>query len=37
MTVTKVKFIFIGAPGVGKGTFAKILCSQKGWNHFSVG
>jgi len=29
--------VFFGAPGVGKGTFAKIVCSKKGWKHFSLG
>ena len=29
--------VFIGAPGVGKGTFASIICSQLGWKHFNIG
>jgi ABC-type branched-subunit amino acid transport system ATPase component len=27
----------IGAPGVGKGTFAKIICSKMNWKHISLG
>lgn len=31
-------FIFLGLPGVGKGTFATLICNQlKGWKHISVG
>jgi adenylate kinase len=29
--------ILIGAPGVGKGTFAKIIAKQTGWKHICVG
>jgi adenylate kinase family enzyme len=29
--------VLIGAPGVGKGTFAKIFSSQTEWKHLSVG
>jgi len=29
--------ILIGAPGVGKGTFAKLIAKQTGWKHISVG
>jgi replication-associated recombination protein RarA len=31
------KFVFIGAPGVGKGTFAKIICEKQNWFHLSLG
>ncbi len=31
------QFALIGAPGVGKGTFAKIICSRLGLYHISVG
>ncbi|KAJ1395547.1 adenylate kinase-domain-containing protein [Ochromonadaceae sp. CCMP2298] len=27
----------IGGPGVGKGTFAKIICARLGWKHVSLG
>lgn len=27
----------IGSPGVGKGTFAKIICSKLNWQHISIG
>lgn len=30
-------FVFLGAAGVGKGTFADIICSSKGWDHISTG
>jgi adenylate kinase len=29
--------VLIGAPGVGKGTFASIICSQLGWKHLNIG
>jgi len=31
------RFIFIGAPGVGKGTFAQIISQRYNWKHFSLG
>ncbi|RYH12787.1 hypothetical protein EON65_37295 [archaeon] len=33
------KFIFLGAPGAGKGTYAKLLCSRSNgkWRHLSPG
>jgi Holliday junction resolvasome RuvABC ATP-dependent DNA helicase subunit len=30
-------YLFIGAPGVGKGTFAKILCRELGMEHLAIG
>lgn len=30
-------FVLIGAPGVGKGTFAKIFCESQHWSHLSLG
>jgi len=32
-----LRVVFIGAPGVGKGTFAGIVCKQLGWKHFNMG
>ena len=29
--------VFIGAPGVGKGTFAGLICRTTGWSTISVG
>jgi adenylate kinase len=29
--------VLLGAPGVGKGTQAEILCRRKGWRHLSTG
>ena len=29
--------VFIGAPGVGKGTFAGLICKTTGWGTISVG
>lgn len=29
--------LFIGRPGSGKGTQAKVLCDKTGWTHFSTG
>lgn len=29
--------LFIGRPGSGKGTQAKVLCEKTGWKHFSTG
>lgn len=29
--------VLIGAPGVGKGTFAKLIASETGWKHVSMG
>ena len=37
MSRTRRLVAFIGAPGVGKGTFASILCKELGWAHFNVG
>jgi len=35
---TKQKFFFLfGAPGVGKGTYAKLLRKDLGYNHVSTG
>lgn len=31
------RIIFIGAPGVGKGTFAKLICKTTGWSTVSMG
>jgi adenylate kinase family enzyme len=31
------RFIFLGAPGVGKGTFAKLLCKEHNLQHLSIG
>lgn len=31
------KFVFMGAPGVGKGTFAKIICARYNLEHVSIG
>ncbi len=36
MTIRK-GFVFLGAAGVGKGTFAGIICKRTGWDHFSTG
>jgi adenylate kinase family enzyme len=30
-------FIFLGAAGVGKGTFADIICKRFVWKHISTG
>ena len=30
-------FVFLGAPGVGKGTFAKLFCDSQQWSHLSIG
>jgi len=32
-----VRVVFLGAPGVGKGTQAALLCEQHGWKHLSSG
>ncbi len=32
-----MKLVFLGAPGVGKGTQADILCRERGWRHISTG
>jgi adenylate kinase len=32
-----VRVVFLGAPGVGKGTQAVLLCERHGWKHFSSG
>jgi adenylate kinase len=37
MSVIGKRIVFIGAPGVGKGTFAKILCSRWNLPHVCVG
>ena len=29
--------VFLGPPGVGKGTQAKLLCEERGWEHLSTG
>lgn len=29
--------LFVGRPGSGKGTQAKLLCERMGWKHFSTG
>lgn len=35
---TRLKhFVLIGAPGVGKGTFAKLFCDSQQWSHLSIG
>jgi replication-associated recombination protein RarA len=35
---SKQKFFFLfGAPGVGKGTYAKLLRKDLGYNHVSTG
>lgn len=31
------RFLFLGAPGVGKGTFAKLITAKEGWVHVSLG
>lgn len=38
-TSNLAKFVFLGAPGVGKGTYAKLLIdrSEKRWKHLSPG
>jgi len=37
-SATKQKFFFLfGAPGVGKGTYAKLLRKDLGYNHVSTG
>lgn len=37
MSIARKGFVFLGAAGVGKGTFADIICSSKGWKHISTG
>ena len=32
-----MKLVFLGAPGVGKGTQAELLCRDRGWTHISTG
>ena len=32
-----MRVVFLGAPGVGKGTQAALLCERHGWKHFSSG
>jgi len=34
---TMRNIILIGAPGVGKGTFAKLVAKQTGWKHICIG
>lgn len=29
--------VFLGPPGVGKGTQAELLCAERGWEHLSTG
>lgn len=36
MSARKV-FVFLGAAGVGKGTFAEIISRRNGWAHISTG
>eukprot|EP01035_Chromulina_nebulosa_P018641 gene18641-24382_t len=37
MSKKRTCYIFLGAPGVGKGTFAKIITKQLGMKHFAIG
>jgi len=37
MKSTMRHVVLIGGPGVGKGTFASLLCQQMGWKHMSLG
>jgi adenylate kinase len=36
-TAKKHHFFIFGAPGVGKGTYAKLLADDMGFNHISTG
>lgn len=32
-----MRVVFLGAPGVGKGTQAELLCDRHGWRHLATG
>jgi len=37
MQKTMRNIVLIGSPGVGKGTFAKLIAKQTGWKHICIG